>query len=721
MAKLKHSLQFARVPWRAFRHDAANPTPVPAWFFVVAFAASLLLAYLCQLEFGAVAIWPANGVLVAALLLLQRRKAIATFAVCVAMNIVFDLTARQSGVDSSLIYPLLNGLESFTVAWLARRFCGAALALHRPVRMARFAILAAAPAVCLAATLGLTIVGMEPQLFWSYFASWVSAELLPILVIAPSIVMLSKRTSASDTLQASPVAAAWLISIGVGFTALVCSGIASLPVATIIPVLLLISLRLRARQAAVMALLITTVSTLLFLFMHEAFDSFALAPKPEVEPGIMELTLDLPAFYTFLASLILVIFSASTVVAEKSRLQARLQRRAAEARQDAVHLEEAKGLAEQAAEAKRRFLNMISHELRTPLGQVAGYATLLSGDRCLSEASRENVAQVSRANAHALELVDDMLDFARADLSTEPVQFNVVELVESVLDHLRSNVLRHELAVRFENHLPDGTLFVGDPRRLRQLLRLLLHNGTKFTDEGEIGICAEATGHGLQLTVFDTGCGFDASRLPDLLQVFEQGDSSQTRCKEGAGIGLALAKRLLDTLQGTWTFDSQIGQGTRVTLDLPMEAVAQAPSAEGTDEGRSPRILVVDDHPANRHILAQYLGVFGCEVTQAVDGVEAVECARTEAFDLILMDLRMPCLDGYEASRQIRAFDSSMAQVPILAVSAECREESRPLCRAVGIDDFLSKPVGQQALLDALVAWLNPETVAAKRSQATAA
>lgn len=721
MVSEKQSRHFARVPWRAFRHDAANPSPVPAWFFVAAFAASLVLAYLCQREFGAVAIWPANGVLVAALLLLERRKAIATFIVCVATNIVFDLTARNSGLDASLVYPLLNGLESFTVAWLARRFCGAALALHRPARMARFAILAAAPAVCLAALLGLTIVGTEPQLFQSYFASWVSAELLPILVIAPSIVMLSKRKSTTDTPQASPVAAAWLITIGVSFTALVFSGIASLPVATIIPVLLLISLRLRARQAAVMALLITTVATLLFLFMHQAFDSFALAPKPEVQPGILELTLDLPAFYTFLASLILVIFSASTVVAEKSRLQARLQRRAAEARQDAFQLKEAKGLAEQAAEAKRRFLNMISHELRTPLGQVAGYATLLSDDRCLSEISRENVAQVSRANAHALELVDDMLDFARADLSTEPVQFNAGEAVESVLDHLRSIVLAHELTVRFENHLPDGTVVVGDPRRLRQLLRLLLHNATKFTDEGEIGISAEATERGIQLTIFDTGCGFDTSRLPELLQVFEQGDSSQTRCKEGAGIGLALAKRLLDAMGGSWIIDSQIARGTRITLDLPMEPVAQAPSAEVSDEGRSLRILVVDDHPANRHILAQYLGVFGCEVAQAANGVEAVEAARTETFDLILMDLRMPCLDGYETSRQIRALDSSMAQIPILAVSAECREESLPLCRAAGIDDFLSKPVGQQALLDALIAWLNPEAVAAKRDEAKVA
>jgi Signal transduction histidine kinase len=700
-------LTFKRVPWRIFRQDAAAKTRIPAWCFVLAYAASLLASHLCQIYFGAVVIWTANGVLVAAMLLLDRRSAMIVFALCVALNLALELFVRKNGFDSALVFPLLNALEVIAVTILARRFCGGALRLSRPIRMARFALLAAAPSVCLAAAIGLSTMDLDPIYFWPYFGSWVSAELLPILVIATCTVMLAQKSQQTEQLQAGTKEAAWLIGLGCAFTFLACVEV-SLPMASIFPVLLLVALRLTSRQAALLVLMVSALTTGIFLFGHPSFASFDIGSPAHDLANVSHYTLDMPAFYTFLAIAVSVIFSVSTVVNEKSRLQVRLQGRTAQVRQDAAQLAQAKKLAEQAAEAKRRFLNMVSHELRTPLGQVAGFTGLVAADEGLAQDSRDMVGKISMANAHALMLVEDMIDFARLDFLVVPEPINLREVVGSVVDHVRTNVARGPLDVVFENHLGEDVYFVADEKRIRQLLRLLMHNAVKFTRQGRIGISAEPTAQGARLVVFDTGCGFDTSLLESMQEAFSQADSSSVRPNEGAGLGLALAGRILAATNGRWSFDSHIGQGTRVTLDLQMErAAAPESTTEGPD--RPPRVLVVDDHPANREILGLLLRAMGCDTDYASDGIEAVDMARQSLPDIIFMDLRMPRMDGYEASRQIRALPGDISRVPILAVSAECREEALAACHACGIDAFLSKPVNQTTLYETVVRWLDPD------------
>lgn len=712
MTKAVHAVRFQPVPWRMFRHEGAARTRLPAWSFVALFLASLILTHLCRQWFGAIAVWPANGVIVAALLLLDRRKAATVFAVSILINLVFDYGVRGREIDRALMFTLLNAAESFAIAVVARRFCGAALEMRRPVRMVRFVLLAAAPAVILAALTGLTLIRVDPAIFAIYFTSWVSVELLGCLLIAPSIIILSQSSPTPAENPAEPIENPWLLLVACGVTAFVCFRIAPLPVVTVLPALLLISLRLSPRQAALAVLLISAIATAAFLTGSSTFEAFGFGNLAEARNASDALNMRLPAFYAFLASVLLTVFPASTFISEKRRLEIRLQRRTLLARQDAARLAVAMRSAEQATEAKRRFLNMISHELRTPLGQVAGFTSLVATDSCLSDDARDKVAKISMANTHALELVDDMIDFARSDITVEPQTFDLRETIVSVLDHVRNSVLRHPLDVRFDNRLTDGAVFVGDPRRLRQLLRLLLHNASKFTEEGEIGITAEASDAGVVLTVFDTGAGFDASRLPELLEAFTQGDTSESRLKEGAGIGLALARRLLVALGGEWSIDTALGRGTRIALTLPMKAAVKP--SEVQDAERAPRLLVVDDHPANREILGLMLRAFGCETDYASDGVEAVDAARLGAYDIILMDLRMPRMDGYEASRRIRALPDPIAQAPILAVSAECRAESVGLCRDAGIDGFLAKPVTQAALLETLSTWLDPETARAQ-------
>lgn len=703
-----------RVPWRMFRHDAANPSPIPAWGFVLTYVGALWLAHFCQTAFGAVAIWPANGVVVTALLLLNRRKALMTFLACVSLNFIFNLVILKTGFDSSLIYPALNALEVFGVAMIARRFCGGGLHLNRPVRMARYALLAAAPTVCLAALIGLTVTGTESTVFWPYFASWVTAELLPILILAPCVVMLTQRVQPSDGLQASSFEAALLISAAALFTASVCMQVLPLPIVAILPVMMLVSLRLTSRQAAVLVLLVSVLTMTIFLHVYKSFDVFTLGGPPLKLSGLTELTTDVPAFYMFLAATVLVIFSVSTVVNEKTRLHLRVLRRAAEARSDAIALKEAKVLAEQASEAKRRFLNMISHELRTPLGQVAGFTGLVARDDGLSSQSRDLVGKISMANGHAMMLVDDMIDFARGDICLAPAPLNLREVVSGVVDHIRTNVVRKPLDVLFENRLDQDTFFVGDEKCIRQLLRLLMHNAVKFTDHGKIGIEVEATAHGARLVVFDTGPGFSPGDVTQLQEAFAQGDSSLARSRDGTGLGLALAARIMAVLDGQWEFDSRPGEGTRITIDLPMER-AEAPADTNETPNRAPRILIVDDHPANREILGLILRAMGCETDYASDGLEAVDAARHSNPDIIFMDLRMPRMDGYEASRQIRALPGDISQVPILAVSAECREESAGQCTASGIDGFLAKPVNQALLYETVVKWMDPVSARAAK------
>ena len=677
------------------------------------FQISLVLAHLCQSTFGAVAIWPANGVLVAGLLLLDRRRAIAVLGTCFVLNLAWVVFARGGDLQSSLIFSGLNAAESFAIAVAARRFCGAALHLKRPIRLARFALLAATPSVTLAAIIGLTLLGTRVRDLDMYLASWISVELVGCLVVAPSMIILAQERRAQwRGLGLSPEVG--LIVAGCTFTALVCLRVVHLPVATVLPVLLMISLRLTPRQAAVMVLAISAIVTLSFLMAPSGFEAFSFGLAPEEQAPGVDIVTRLPSFYVFLASILVTILPASTIVNEKSRLQARLQERAVRIREDARRLKAAARVACEATEAKRRFLNMISHELRTPLGQVAGFTSLVASDPDLSEAARNQVAKISMANTHALELVGDMIDYARGDLAAELGPFDLRETVVAVLDHVRDNVPKRTLAVEFVNNLGDDVFFEGDPRRLRQLLRLLLHNAAKFTLQGTIGVKAETDDQGARLIVFDTGPGIASDRLPHLLEVFNQGDSSATRLQEGMGIGLSLADRMVQALGGSWSIDSELGQGTRVTLNLPMARSRPPQSAE--EQGRAPRLLIVDDHPANREILGLMARAVGCETEYASDGTEAVDAARVGAFDIILMDLRMPKMDGFEASRQIRAFECAAAQVPILAVSAESRADSLEPCRQAGIDDFLSKPVSQARLLEALSHWLDPAAVAAART-----
>lgn len=703
------------IPWRLFRHEAATESRIPPWAYVLLFTAALFLSYGCQQRFGAVAIWPANGVLVAAMLLLKRAPAIAVTLACLGVNLAFNYFVRGSQGAALIVFPLLNVVEAIAVALIARRYCGAALRLKRPVRLARFVLLAAIPSVIASALIGLNAIHIGASVFWLNFASWVSVELLGILVVTPSILMLALGPSNLRDLGATQWRGFGLIVAASVFTALVCLDVVPLPIAAILPALLLVSLRISPRQAALMVLLISFTTVACFLVHPTPFEAFAFGAPPADRVGVADITLRLPSFYLFLSCVLLVVLSTSTVVNETQRLQTRLRERAAEARRDANRLSEALVQGQQANEAKRRFLNMISHELKTPLGQATGLATLLETERNLPDAARNHLEKIRRANAHALELVEDMIDFACAKLSIAPEPFDLVETVEAVLNHVRANTLQKAILVRSEDCLGGDAQFVGDARRIRQVLRILMHNAVKFTDVGEIGIRAEATSQGARLTVFDTGCGIAPERIGDLTEVFVQGDSSETRIHDGAGVGLALAGRLVDALGGCWSIKSEVGCGTRVIVDLPMESIDLTRSCVETTE-RAPRILVVDDHPTNREVLGLMLRALGCETEYAADGLEAVEAAQVGAFDIVLMDLRMPLMDGYEASRQIRALTSTQSAVPIIAVSAECREESQARCSAAGIDDFLSKPVGQATLIETVGKWLDPGHVAATRT-----
>ncbi|RZJ77783.1 MAG: response regulator, partial [Brevundimonas sp.] len=351
----------------------------------------------------------------------------------------------------------------------------------------------------------------------------------------------------------------------------------------------------------------------------------------------------------------------STVMSERRRLEARLRTRTLAA-------QEARRRAEDAAAARSRFLAMMSHEMRTPLNGVAGFADLLAARDGLDPVAVRQARKIRESSDGLLMLVEDILDFARGDDAVSPEPLDLAAVAREAATPSRMAAEAHGLALVVDNRLPEAARFNCDRRALRQALHPLIANAVKFTERGEVTIRLDRAADGVTVRVSDTGCGIAPDILPDLFEAFAQGDASIRRNHSGAGLGLALVARHARRLGGRVDVDSVVGEGSTFTLHLPLSRLADAetPSIAPAEfsstpepgpevvEGRAPRVLVVDDHPVNREVARIMLEALGCEVIEVCDGVDAVSAVQDGAFDLVLMDVRMPRMDGLEATRRIR-------------------------------------------------------------------
>ncbi|MDI1326088.1 MAG: ATP-binding protein [Brevundimonas sp.] len=384
--------------------------------------------------------------------------------------------------------------------------------------------------------------------------------------------------------------------------------------------------------------------------------------------------------------------------------------REAELSSHARELEEARAAAESASQAKSEFLANMSHEIRTPLNGVVGMADLLCRSN-LGAKDRE-IAEIIRSSGSTLEhLLSDIIDIARIEaqqLNIEHEPFQLGDAVRATVALSRLKAEEKGIALRLDLDADLDRMFVGDVARVRQILTNLISNAVKFTLIGEVALSVQRPdGAVVRFAVTDTGIGFDPT-LHDVFSRFQQADGSITRRFGGSGLGLTISKELAEKLGGSLSCTSRPGLGSSFWLDVPLEAsvmdVAIAAPAEADTINRSLRILVADDHPTNLKVVELILEQIGAEVVTATNGAEAILAFRIQPFDLVLMDMQMPVIDGLAAVRGIRELEvaQNSQPVPVLMLTANALPEHVEAGRIAGANGHVAKPITSATLIGAI-------------------
>jgi signal transduction histidine kinase/CheY-like chemotaxis protein/ligand-binding sensor domain-containing protein len=396
----------------------------------------------------------------------------------------------------------------------------------------------------------------------------------------------------------------------------------------------------------------------------------------------------------------------------QAALEALVDERTASLRRSEAEARLAREEAEEANRVKGRFLANMSHELRTPLNGVIGLASLL--ERTPLDLTQQRYLENLRSSGqHLLALVSDVLDFekiAAGNLELDPAPIEPAAFLESLLQAVRPDAEAKGLELRGQGFAGLPARVALDARRLRQVLLNLLANAVKFTPAGSVTLAASADCPGekaagsplrFSFSVADTGIGIPPERLDRLFKPFSQVDSSTTRIYGGTGLGLAICKALVERMGGAIEVETAPGEGSTFRFTCLAEPAEEGGAAGGGEAaggqrpaGRSQvrRVLLAEDQPINQIVAVAMLEELGCQVTLAVDGRQAVEKAGAESFDLIVLDLQMPELDGLEAAGRIRRLEPA-AKTPIVLLTADVRPEVRERSDQQGIDDFLAKPV----------------------------
>jgi PAS domain S-box-containing protein len=385
-----------------------------------------------------------------------------------------------------------------------------------------------------------------------------------------------------------------------------------------------------------------------------------------------------------------------------------------------VELIEARHQAESSATAKQAFLTNMSHEIRTPMNAILGMARQLQKSS-LNEQQQFFLQTINDASENLLVIINDILDISKIEagkLSLETIGFSVRDVVNKAIQVTRHRAEEKGLKLVGTTEESIANVFLGDPFRLTQVLLNLLSNAVKFSNKGRIQIAITLAGQEeekqlVQISVTDTGIGMEKEFIANLFQSFSQEDRSVSRKYGGTGLGMAISKQLVEMMGGTIQVESKKNIGSRFSLIIPFTIGKQndLPEKEIKNSDstllKGKKILLVEDNEMNRLVATVTLGHYGAVITEAFNGVEAVETMRKFEYDLVLMDMQMPVMDGLAATRIIRKELEST--VPIIALTANAIKGENEKCLAAGMNDYVSKPFAEEDLVNMIAKWLGQD------------
>lgn len=393
--------------------------------------------------------------------------------------------------------------------------------------------------------------------------------------------------------------------------------------------------------------------------------------------------------------------------------------------------ENAARIAEDAVQAKQQFLSNMSHEIRTPMNAIIGFTkVLLKSD--LSEKQKEYLSAIKVSGDALTVLINDILDLAKVDagkMTFEQIPFKLGISISAMLHLFETKIQEKnlELVKIYDEKIPE--VLIGDPVRLHQIILNLVSNAVKFTEEGKISVSIKLLHEDdeqvtIEFSVTDTGIGITQEKIKTVFEVFQQASCGTARLYGGTGLGLAIVKQLVEPQGGTIKVESKIGEGSTFSFVLNFQKTNQ--TAE-LDEGllkldaeiKNIKVLVVEDIALNQLLMKTLLDDFGFEHDVVSNGKEAIEMIKNNIYDIILMDLQMPIMNGFEATDYIR--NTMNSKIPIIALTADVTTVDVAKCKSVGMNDYISKPVDDKLLYSKIIGYIkNPSLEQSKKTMSLA-